>query len=1525
MRGHRQTLIALGVFVVLVGSSPGAAALVDDLETDVWLPYTHFLLGDRAFAGYSSSFARSGTRSFHVDIRGYEILDFGSAYGYAVFPTRGAAVTELRVSFLYDRLEDLSASPWDAYASGISLELLDGDYQTLERVRYITAFQSSRRLGLCGPTTKDVVLAPPGALGPWTDIGRNPAVDFPAAPWPSAEFIRVSIGFLCAAGLKGAYYSLYFDDFMMDTGAGDSDGDGLGDLEEEARVYAMSVTSGSVPVPIPSSGVATIDIGSPSVSGLIDWAGVGLEIEHPRPDDLSLELMIAGDVGSASQLLWDPGFGARGAAILAPAHGATVRGVVEVRGMGWRPNPIVHFHLDDVRVSTTQGNPDGSFTIPWSSDGWAEGTHRLQVILETTDDGEIRTGSSPTIPIVVDRTPPIVELLLPTNQDRVRGLAVVEAGAHDDQGLAAVVFSVDGVPVETRHEEPFLFLFETASLVPGRHTFGVRALDRAGNDAVREAVVRVGLSLEGAPLPCFPACNGDPVPSAGNLPPLTTNPETARIALATGDELGVTERFRHPWTPRVLRTDTGVSLVLDATRDRELLESDGLVGSTFGPADFLGVGRWQIILRDHGEGEGGVVHEARILVAARSSPALPDTDLDGLEDGLERSAHGTFPVLADVDADLLLDGEEVAWQDVAFVIDGIPSTRTIRTDPLDFDTDDDGLPDGLELNPGGDGSPSDPSDPDTDGDGLVDGVDPDPASADTDGDTLSDFEEVTPRTMNLVIDGVAEVRSVVTSPTSVDTDGDGLRDDEEWDGESRYGFQTDPSDPDTDREGLSDYDEVIGLNRLPTNPLASDTDSDDIVDSLDLSPTEYWDLGWRGSFEPGMIRFTQRFSVLGVEGVSAWIFGLQDDGSCAFLSDHTADATRSSEESPSAVVSTMNSLFVEGGETSFTALEARLDSSTWSEGFAEYRYGACAFGAPLQYRITYRHFSRVYDVDFVNAADVAVRDDAGGLMYHTTLDIPIRLAKPQGVILQFSIEADADRGNDAIVPAVAYSLVRGRDFLASPPFYRNLAVGTALDEHAYQFHLRIPKEVATEANVIWVGGEPTATLVLMPMWLHTDASPMTRSALNATRVTVGAAISRVEETAELIVARLATDMEALEAALPDSGEGLSTGDQTFGDFAVYVYRIGDAFDATAPERVDAVYLVGESAEEVATFQDSIVWKPSQAWARESQDGSGLVVDVLKIIRRGISLTSQLTTAIVFPFVNLPQGREQMTFGRSTIQVTKLINLDTFEPYYLVSETTDLTVKTRVNARLTNVRQVPLGGVSEVVDDLDDSRLLTGVKYSNLKVALRGAAVGATVAIFGSQAVLAYRDGDVIKGTVYVAAGATATFGILKSDVVLIERLFEIRGSRAVFRVRLGAVALIAVTGILASFEMFQAGQTDDPIKRLSHYESAGAILVDSVVAAVPLYGVAAMLGWQLGLNIAVGVGAVLGIMPDPLAVRIVSTPGSTIVFLFQYAFASGVPSEVAADALDQLLRVLAETVRYNNSLDPPVPTLLLVP
>ncbi len=97
---------------------------------------------------------------------------------------------------------------------------------------------------------------------------------------------------------------------------------------------------------------------------------------------------------------------------------------------------------------------------------------------------------------------------------------------------------------------------------------------------------------------------------------------------------------------------------------------------------------------------------ATIQAATATSAWLAmDQDQDGLTNNLEQLA-GTNPDAPDTDMDGLTDGIEV---------------HTWKTNPLIADSDGDGLVDGIEVERG-----TDPLDRDTDGDGLVDSIDPDP-------------------------------------------------------------------------------------------------------------------------------------------------------------------------------------------------------------------------------------------------------------------------------------------------------------------------------------------------------------------------------------------------------------------------------------------------------------------------------------------------------------------------------------------------------------------------------------------------------------------------------------------------------------------------------------------------------------------------------------------------------------------------------------------------------------------------------
>ncbi|MCC6559322.1 MAG: DUF11 domain-containing protein [Polyangiaceae bacterium] len=175
--------------------------------------------------------------------------------------------------------------------------------------------------------------------------------------------------------------------------------------------------------------------------------------------------------------------------------------------------------------------------------------------------------------------------------------------------------------------------------------------------------------------------------------------------------------------------------------------------------------------------------------ATTTNPLDPDTDDGGIPDGIE-----------DADRDGAIDAGELDPNDPADDVgvdtdgDGIPDVieAQIGTDPGDADSDDDGVIDGAE-----------PSfDEDTDGDGDINALDPD-----SDGDGLFDGTELgldcggaatDPAAGNCIPDG--DDGATVTDPLDPDTDHGGIPDGTE-DGDHDGvvdGGEGDPNDPTDD-------------------------------------------------------------------------------------------------------------------------------------------------------------------------------------------------------------------------------------------------------------------------------------------------------------------------------------------------------------------------------------------------------------------------------------------------------------------------------------------------------------------------------------------------------------------------------------------------------------------------------------------------------------------------------------------------------------------------------------------------------
>ena len=243
------------------------------------------------------------------------------------------------------------------------------------------------------------------------------------------------------------------------------------------------------------------------------------------------------------------------------------------------------------------------------------------------------------------------------------------------------------------------------------------------------------------------------------------------------------------------------------------------------------------------------------LTTTKTNPHLWTTDGDEMPDGWEVE-YGLDPSYKN-DAHLDIDG------------DNLVNFREYYhgTDPKNSDTDGDGMPDGWEVEMGRneitgdmeiDPTSADPNN-DPDGDELPNyreyQKDTDPLDPDSDGDGLEDGLESLIGFAGRLVDGTFRVNDPAyryfTNPKTRDTDGDGISDNEEIinntnasnsdsdmdglnDSEEGILYSTNPAWSDTDMDRLTDWQEIFGTTGFYTNPLLYDMDFDGLSDGDEL-------------------------------------------------------------------------------------------------------------------------------------------------------------------------------------------------------------------------------------------------------------------------------------------------------------------------------------------------------------------------------------------------------------------------------------------------------------------------------------------------------------------------------------------------------------------------------------------------------------------------------------------------------------------------------------------------------------------
>ncbi|MCY3414469.1 MAG: hypothetical protein INQ03_22670 [Candidatus Heimdallarchaeota archaeon] len=306
-----------------------------------------------------------------------------------------------------------------------------------------------------------------------------------------------------------------------------------------------------------------------------------------------------------------------------------------------------------------------------------------------------------------------------------------------------------------------------------------------------------------------------------------TNPDTDGDGLLDGDEgefgnyFGDPDNYPETSPDPLLLFNGGYTHPLDNDTDDDSY-------AQYYTGEIAGMGPTRVFLRDMTDG---------VEIAGITATTI-EIDEDGIREYVTKTFF-TNPTNPDSDGDTVTGNPRTKILGAFLNSDGYELALDPASDPLNADSDGDGLLDGLEGTLKFDrNATTDKLNPDSDGDGLADGLEytlgSNPGDPDTDGDLVLDGDEffiynTNPFLPDTDFDGVSDGWELFfshSSPHSRDSDGDALSDYEEI-----YIYGTNPMDEDSDNDNLTDRDEVLEFGTDANN---ADSDEDGLRDGPEI-------------------------------------------------------------------------------------------------------------------------------------------------------------------------------------------------------------------------------------------------------------------------------------------------------------------------------------------------------------------------------------------------------------------------------------------------------------------------------------------------------------------------------------------------------------------------------------------------------------------------------------------------------------------------------------------------------------------